>query len=260
MSYKIIKPEITDVWGSVRKQAKNSWWFWGFVVGAIVELFIFGNFWILFGAMFYIMSATNKARDSFWKQVAEKNCWQYKGELDEFTERGIMFQQGKGRRIYHLIEGDVDGSEFRMFHYQFSVGEGKSETTYWYTVFAFKFDGSFPHIYLNNRHNSYNISIGENLPMPSEFEKQFLLSTPRKYETEALEIFTPDILTKLLDGSFTHDVEFVDHELMMFVEGSTDDFKKLEEEFNKAMELKDLLDEKLDKFKFEKIGDLPSIL
>lgn len=256
MAYKILKPEVTDVSSTAWKQAKASWWFWGFVIVSFSEAYFLGNYWLFLLIMFYMMSATDKATDAFWKQVAENNGWEYKGVVDDVVEPGIMFKQGKGQNIQHLIVGNIDGRAFRMFKYSFTIGEDKNETTYWYTVFAFKFEGTFPHIYLNNKHNSYSISAGEKLPLPSEFEKQFFLSAPRKYETEALEIFTPDILTKLLDGGFAHDIELVDHELIMFVDGITDNFKKLEKEFNKAMELEDIFDEKLDKFKFEKIGDL----
>lgn len=256
MAYKIVKPEVLSVSNAAWKQAKTSWWFWAIIGASFAELLVLGNAWLLIFALFYYMSATNKAMDAFWNQVAKNNGWEYKGVVDDFDEPGIMFKQGKGQDITHLIEGKVEGRPFRMFKYSFKIGEGKSETSYYYTVFAFKFEGTFPHIYLNNKHNSYSISVGEKLPLPMDFEKQFVLSAPRKYETEALEIFTPEILTKLLDGGFTHDIELVDHELIMFVDGSTDNFKKLEKEFNRAMELEDLFDEKLDKFKFEKIGDM----
>ena len=256
MHYKIVKPEVVNVSSAVWKQAKTSWWFWVIIVISGVELFFYGNAWLLLLALFYYMSATNKYIDAFWNQIAKNNGWQYKGFVDDINEKGIMFRQGKAQDIKHLIEGSVEGRPFRMFNYSFKIGEDKDEKTYWYTVFAFRFAGSFPHIYLNNKHNSYSISVGEKLSLPSEFEKQFILSAPRKYETEALEIFTPDVLTKLLDGGFTHDVELVDHELIMFIDGSTDNFKKLEKEFNRAMEIEDLFDEKLDKFKFEQIGNI----
>lgn len=257
MSYRIVKPEVLSVSSAVWKQARTSLLFWAIIGASVAEFFIFENAWLLILALFYYMSATNKLDDAFWNQVAKNNGWEYKGAVDDFNEPGIMFKQGKGQDITHLIEGKVEGRPFRMFRYSFTIGEGKSETSYWYTVFAFKFEGTFPHIYLNNKHNSYSISVGEKLPLPAEFEKQFVLSTPRKYETEALEIFTPDILTKLLDGGYEHDIELVDHELIMFVDESTNNFKDLEREFNKVMDLEDLFDEKLDKFKFEKIGDMP---
>ncbi|MBI5798675.1 MAG: hypothetical protein HZB10_01975 [Candidatus Yonathbacteria bacterium] len=99
MAYKILKPEVTDVWISVRSQAKTSWWFWGFVIASFSEAYFLGNYWLFLLIMFYIMSATNKARDSFWNQVAKKNGWQYKGTMYDVDEPGIMFKQGKGRDI-----------------------------------------------------------------------------------------------------------------------------------------------------------------
>lgn len=256
MAYKLLKPE-TDVWSAVRKHAKTSWWFWGFVAAYILERYFFDSDVFLGLVMLYIMYLISNARNVFWSQVAKNNGWKYKGDVDDVGRHGIMFKQGNKRDITHFIEGEVDGRTFRMFNYSFKIGSDKNGKSYWYTVFAFKFEGTFPHIYLNNKHNSYSINVGEKLPLPLEFEKQFTLSVARKYEVEALEIFTSDIFMKLLDGGFTHDIELVDHELIMFVDGNTDNFKKLEEEFNKAMELEDLFDEKLDKFKFHPIGDNP---
>lgn len=131
---------------------------------------------------------------------------------------------------------------------------------YPYVVFAFKFDGSFPHIYLNNKHNSYSVSTGENIPLPLEFGNKFLLSAPRKYEIEALQIFTPDVLVKILDNSLTYEIEFVGQEVLMFADGVINDFEKLEKDFNMALQLEDLLDEKLDRVKFNKIGTMPHTL
>lgn len=48
--------------------------------------------------------------------------------------------------------------------------------------------------------------------------------------------------------------------MLIFADGRINNFEKLEEEFNRALELEDLMDEKLDKFKFHQIGDRSSIL
>lgn len=201
-----------------------------------------------------------KVMTSFWKQFAEVNGWQYRYRGDPNKEKGLMFRQGDSRNITHVIEGIIENRQFRILTYLFSYGTGKDRKSYFYTIFAFKFNGSFPHIYLNSKHNTYGVSAGEAVPLPSEFEKKFTLSAPRKYETEALEIFTPDVLTALLDNDFPHDVEFVDQEVLIFTVGSINSFEQLEKEFSKALEIEDLLDEKLDKFKFEKIGDMPHTL
>lgn len=279
--YQFKKPEIASVWEATWNTIKIRWQFWSILAVALIPgmaLVIFGGsegFWDDLRTIFvpyfliiivYIGTAGNKISVFYWKQFAKLNGWQYKGVGEPKRELGVMFQKGAGRKIDHLIEGDIEGRHFRIFNYDFSTGSGKSRTNHNYVVFVFKFNGSFPHIYLNNKHNYqsledyFDIGEGEKVPLPGEFEKNFSLSAPRKYETEALEIFTPDIMAKLLDNGFSHDVEFVDQEMLIFVSGSLGDAEDLEKEFNKALELEDLLDEKLDKFKFEKIGDMPPTL
>lgn len=255
-------------------RAKRSWLFWVVLsisifftlssliitVDSIKRIDQFGlliiDFWPILFPLVYLLWIQNKLITSLWMKVAEINGWEYKSSSDPKEELGIMFQQGHSGTIFRRIDGVVDGRKFRMFNYTFTVGSGKYQRVYSYTVFAFKFNGSFPHIYLNNKHNSYSISIGEKIPLPSDFEKQFILSTPKKYEMEALEIFTPDILSKMLDKKFSHDVELVGSEVVLFIDGIVTSFEQLERGFDTALELEDLFDEKLDRFKFEKIGDM----
>lgn len=265
MAHKLLKPEITSVPRATWNRAKKSWLFWLTIVLPL-PIFVYmkqydpsGNLFItIFSPVIYFLWLQNKVANEFWEELAKINGWEYKRKVDgNFNRPGVMLQQGRDHDVKHLISGEVDGRPFRVFNYSFSIGEGKSKTIYPYTVFAFKFNGSFPHIYLNNKHNRYNMRLGENLPVPSEFEKQFYLSAPRKYEIEALEIFTPDLFAKLIDGEYTHDIELVDHELIMFVDGYINKITNLEKEFNRVLELEDLLDEKLDRFKFHPIGDMP---
>lgn len=270
MSFQIKKPEIKSIPKAVWNTVKVRWQFWtilaiGFILGVILMVLTVKHsvdyarslvipFIIIF---VYIYSFQNKIRTSFWKQIADINSWQYKHYGDFEQELGVMFRQGNNRHISHIIDGNIDGRSFRIFNYDFAVGSGKSKKTYHYTVFSFKFNGSFPHIYLNNRHNRYSVSVGEKIPLPGEFEKSFSLSAPKEYEIEALEIFTPEILARLLDGGFTYDIEFVDKEMLVFTDGLINNSEELIQKFNQALELEDLFDEKLDKFKFQPIGDMP---
>lgn len=210
--------------------------------------------------IFYASFVQGQIRTLFWRQFAELNGWKYEDYGDPEQESGIMFRQGHSRHISYCVEGTVDERHFRIFSYNFTIGSGQNKEGYYYTVFAFKFNGSFPHIYLNNRNNSYNIKIGETIPLSGEFERTFSLSSPKKYEIESLEIFTPELLVNLLDNNFSHDVELVNQEVLIFTEGQINNFEKLEKEFNRALQLEDLFDEKLDKFKFQPIGDMPHSL
>lgn len=269
-----LKPEITSISRATWNILKISWQFWvilavAVIGGAILAITMIQNGSLnnlRIGIIFYVIIAVyvyhikNKVRSSFWKQFAELNNWQYEQSGDVSQESGIMFRQGSTRNMFNVIEGIIDDRQFKIFNYQFSIGSDKNKEWYYYTVFAFKFNGSFPNIYLNNKHNKYGVKVGEVVPLPGEFEKQFSLSAPRKYEIEALEIFTPDVLESLLKNGFSHDVEFINQNVLIFTNGQIDTFEQLEKEFNSALDLEDLLDEKLDKFKFEKIGDMPYAL
>lgn len=265
MAFHIARPEITNI-SKVTWNALNAQWqFWATTAGAlcvtVVLAIVSGGSSIAFIPLaiigIYIVVVHNEIRTSFWKRFAEVNGWQYSEYGDPDNEQGLMFAQGNGRRISHVIAGSIDERQFRIFNYEFSIGSGKNKKTYYYVVFAFRFNGSFPHIYLNHRRNSYSIRAGEEISLPEEFKEKFVLSASRKYEIEALAIFTPDILARLLDNGFSYDVEFIEQEVIIFADGRINTFETLEMEFHQALALEDMLDEKLDRFKFQPVGDMP---
>lgn len=268
-NHNFITPEVKSIGRATVEELYRRWQFWGTLAIAIISsialLILSGDYDLIvltpfIIVIFYVGFVEKKIRVLFWKQFAELNGWKYKDDSDLSQEQGIMFRQGHSRIIYHCVEGIIDERNFRIFNYNFSIGSGKHRKTYFYTVFAFKFNGTFPHIYLNNKANSYSIKIGESIPLPAEFEKFFSLSAPKEYEIEALEIFTPDVLASLLDDKFGHDVEFVNQEMLIFFDGRISNFEQLDREFRRALDLEDLLDEKLDRFKTETIGDMPTSL
>ncbi len=276
-NYQFKRPETESIIKETAKELFWQWQFWSLLSFAVIsgvllaiymiqaEFFEPGFFVIpILIVAIYIGYVQDKIRKCFWKRFADLNGWQYLEQGNPEQESGVMFKQGNRRYISNIVFGLIDGRQFRIFNYSFTVGQGKSKRTYKYTVFAFKFNGSFPHIYLNSRQNFYGfkydiygVSVGEAISLSSEFEKKFTLMAPRKYEIEALEIFTPDVLVNLLDNRFAHDVEFVGSEMLIFTNGRMNSFDELEKEFRRALEIEDLLDEKLDKFKFTTIGDMP---
>ena len=268
-NHNFIMPEVKSVGRATVDELFRRWQFWGILAGVIISSLIIlallgGHEMILIFPFFFIflyfVLIESKIRTLFWKKFAELNGWKYKDISDLNQEQGIMFRQGHSRHISHCIEGVIDGRNFRIFNYNFSIGSGKHRKIYFYTVFSFKFNGAFPHIYLNNKTNYYSIKIGESIPLPTEFEKSFSLSAPKEYEIEALEIFTLDVLSRLLDSKFGHDVEFINQEMLVFFDKQINNSEELGNEFRRALELEDLLDEKLDRFKFEQIGDMTTKL
>jgi hypothetical protein len=263
MNYSFKEPKTLDMKTAVWDMVKNKWYFW---IPAIFLLILYYELGFVF-IVVYIVIIFVKVQQSFWKEFALVNGWEYKkfnnflGTRDvSLNEESLMLRQGQSQAISNEIIGTISNRDFKIFCYRFYIGVGKTKRAYHYTVFSFESNGTFPHIYLNNKKNSYNINIGEKIKTPKEFEDKFSISVARNYEIEALQIFTHDVLATLLDIDFPYDVEFINQEILIFTDGQIHDFADLKFKFNKSLELMSLLFDKFDKFRFEKIGKSSYVL
>jgi len=228
---------------------------------AMGKLYMFIGLLPIIGILIFRGYLVEQGRSAFWKEFALRNGYTYSPTLDLSKEAGIMFKQGNaGRSVRHVLSGVLDGKEIRIFGYTFKVRVGKHTVSYTYTVFGIKFQGSFPHLYLNRDDNTYGASVGEHISLPTEFEEKFTLFVPKEYEIEALQVFTPDVLGHLLNIDYKYDIELVDRELLIFIDGEIDSLDKLEQEFNNAKKIRDYLAPNLDRMKFSPIGDHPFYL
>ncbi len=191
----------------------------------------------------------------FWQQFAKKHDLSYTPAADYSKEKAFMFDQGHSESITHFLSGTIGNHPLRIFSYTFTTGSGKHKQTHLYTVFGFTFNGRFPHFYLDYKKDWFNRSIGEKISLPEEFEKKFALYAPRKYEIEAHQIFSPDLLAYLLDHNLKYDIEIVNQELLVFISGQIGNLADLENELAEAQKLMEKIAPTLDNFHFEKIGD-----
>lgn len=208
----------------------------------------------------FVMSLFAAARSLFWKEFASAHGLTYTDAKDISGEQALMFSQGTNRHASDCVAGQYENAPLQIFTYHFQIGTGKNAVHHYYTVFEFALLGSFPHLYLNKIDNKYNLRAGEDIPLPAEFEKRFTLSAPREYEIEALQIFTPDILARILENDVHYDVEIVDQEIIVFREKRIDNLRDLERELASALSLYNLLAPRLNSFQFTHIGDRTSYL
>lgn len=227
-----------------------------------MKMFVYLAFLPLGLMLAYAGYRAEKIKAKFWREFAAQNSWSYSQTHDLSKELAVMLKQGDRRYARHLLlKNNLDGYPTRIFNYVFTVQAGKTSMPFYYTVFGFTFKGSFPHIYLDrNRSGNVSAVTGERIPLPSAFEEKFKLYAPREYEIEALQIFTPDILNDLLEIDFKHDVEFVNQELLVFIDGETNSLEKFNKEFEAAKKIRDLLSPTLNSIKFSPIGDRPYYL
>lgn len=226
-----------------------------------IDLLLNTSFVPFLAISFYSIRAWNyfsAKRKKFWTDFALLNGWLYSRSHDISKERWLI---GSDRRYSeHMLKRDLDGYPTRIFNYTFVTGGGKNSTSHYLTVFGFTFPGSFPHLYLDRGGTTVDVWGEKIISLPSEFEEKFKLFAPREYEIEALQIFTPDILWHLLEVDFKYDIEFVDREVLIFVDGHIDNLERFEKEFEAAKKIRDLLAPTLNSIKFSPIGDQPYYL
>ncbi len=204
----------------------------------------------------YIGSVYVVARNAFWKSFAEANGWtyaQYFFGKSTYGEKGLMFQEGRSQAIDREITGTIDGRTFRLATYRFTTGTGKNSTTHFFTLVSFQFSGTFPHLYLNDHRNMWNVHAykAEPVPLPGITESKFSLFAPegRGKEIEALSIFSIDAVEKLYSGHYPYDIEFVDGKMLIFAEKEIDSTEDIDLILGDALSLKNVFEEQLDRAK-----------
>ncbi|HEY4489880.1 MAG TPA: hypothetical protein VJC12_01330 [Candidatus Paceibacterota bacterium] len=207
--------------------------------------------------------------ENLMKIIANENHGTYDPKIffNFENENAAMFKQGHSRTAKNKITFTKNSGEtIRLFFYSFEKNYGKNKRTYNYLIYSISFASNFPHLYLNYKNNKYELNIGEKLSLPTEFEKKFTLSIPRGYHIEALQVFTPDVLEEILRLSIVSDIEIVGNEIIFFLEGlwSVNDIFRgldiLEKEFNSIEKVVNLLKPKLEKVRWQQIGDRSAIM
>lgn len=182
------------------------------VVGGIFFLAWFGTY------------RTKWARWTRLDRFASANGFNFLPEGAGPNYRGVIFGVG-GTRTSTDHVSSRRGRFFNIGNYRYSTGAGKSRRVHEWGFLAFRLDRKLPHMVLDARSNDY-IFGGSNLPtrftkdqtlsLEGNFDNYFTLYCPREYERDALYIFTPDLMTLLIDNAASFDVEIVDDWMFVY--------------------------------------------
>ena len=143
--------------------------------------------------------------------------------------------------VSNIVEGLWGGHPIRLYNYQYSIKQGKNESTYAYTIFRTTLDKQMPRIYLDAhgkgnwkaagwlREGLRRISLESN-----DFEKIYGLYMQEGGHIPTLQIFTPDLMEKFIHLPKHFDVEIVDNNLYIYKEKYIGKKKDLEEMYGVA--------------------------
>ncbi len=207
----------------VKKQS----WFWAcFVIALALSITLFihtgvfhGIVFSIIGTFIYFTYVYNKIRGEFMEHFAKEIGWQYEEKGDMASVSGNLFSVGHSQLIRNVVLGQFEKHSMRIFSYQYTVGSGKSAHTYYYTIFEITLNGLLPDILLKNLKNWAMFEQPKNttkLSMEGDFNKYFSLYVANDYEIEAYQIFTPDVMTDLIDKCADLNFEFSNNKLYVY--------------------------------------------
>ena len=196
---------------------------------------------LILGATLYA-SVQDRIVSQFIQQFGASIGFSYAKSVGIDTVAGRLFQVGHGQTITNVLSGTREGKPERIFSYCFAVGSGKNECSYSCTVFEHSLDGSVPDILLfsskiesqpygwlavDEMMERGNGSKDEIVRLEGDFNKYFRLAVPKGFEMEAYQIFTPDVMAKLIDLACDFSFELSGNKLYIFatrVIGKREDF------------------------------------
>ncbi len=136
---------------------------------------------------------------------------------------GMVFQEGHDRVVLDHYRTEA-GRFIDIGTVRYQTGSGKSETTHSFGFLALSLDRALPNMVLDAKSN--NSLFGTNLPaefsrdqvlhLEGDFDTRFTLYCPTQYETDALYVFTPDLMALLIDEAAPFDVEIVDSWMFVY--------------------------------------------
>ena len=118
---------------------------------------------------------------------------------------GIIFTLGNNQAVTEQLFS-VGEKQLDIGNYRYTTGSGKNKKTHTWGYVAIKLERKLPHMVLDARSNNF---LGSNLPtalsrdqilkLEGDFDRHFTLYCPQQYETDALYIFTPDLMALFID-------------------------------------------------------------
>lgn len=164
------------------------------------------------------------------QKFAKTNGFEYSYKPLSFDDyKGMIFLIGSKRSTHDVIY-NKNGILFEIGSHDYVVGGGKNQRCIKNGFIKIKLNRQLPHMVLDSKKNNTNIfglSV-TNLPisfkkdqvllLEGDFNSLFTLYAPKKYERDALYVFSPDLMALFVDNVYYYDAEIIDDSLYIYSE------------------------------------------
>lgn len=166
---------------------------------------------------------------------ADDNGFRYIPKVGSSAHVGWIFSQGYSPRQKSVFQRlDTQGVPRLEFGtHEYTTGHGRSKTTHHWQYICILLDRNIPHMILDARSNNMKLFGGDisNLGMgfskdqvislEGNFNDHFTLYGPPEYQMDARYVFTPDLMTVLIDSATAYDAELIDNKVYFYKSGRT---------------------------------------
>lgn len=155
----------------------------------------------------------------------------YQAQVKDPVRKGIIFSNPnvKGSFMYDLMSNPYNQPfEIGNYYYQNGSGDNQTLTSRYFGFISIGLNKKLPHIVLDATGNSTKLpgiklsSFGipfakdQVLKLEGNFNDYFTLYVPKGYETDALYIFTPDLMARFIDNAGIYTAEIIDDRLYIY--------------------------------------------
>jgi hypothetical protein len=162
-------------------------------------------------------------------QVAVANGMTYELQVKNPVRNGLIFQDTT-RNSSFIYDRMFKAGErpFEIGNFYYETGTSRSKTPHYYGYMCITLDRNIPHMVLDATYDDFKLlglrhsrlagSFDQDqiLKLEGNFNDYFTLYAPKQYETDALYVFTPDLMALLIDEASTFNAEIVDNNLYIY--------------------------------------------
>ncbi len=199
------------------------------------------------------------------KEFAKQNNLTYKESFGFDGRPGLIFQQGDSQEFTSVLSA-TNQAFAEIGNYQYETGSGKNRQTHDYGYVRIKLPRRLPHMVLDAKKNNLfgkftNLPTGfsndQKLELEGDFNSHFTLFAPAQYKTDALYVFTPDVMQAMIDAAHDYDCEIIDDSLYLYSPSKLKltDAKRLQEIVSIANLLNKEFTEQTDYYADSRVGD-----
>jgi hypothetical protein len=204
-------------------------WFLGrsdiLTVAPVLGVFVIG--YTVLAAVGFVWWAVGLSRRVKIAAFAWQNGWSYADALDRTRRPGAAFARVVHGRERAVIACDDERMPFELgMHHSVAHGQERATIQRPFAFIELPLPASVPHIVIANRTRSIIPTLGlgrgaARMDLEGDFAKTFRLIVPEGYQQDALYIFTPDLMARVLDLGSGAEIELVSDRLYVYLPART---------------------------------------